>query len=353
MQCDGTIPTCGPCHRRHVECTYASDPTKSRFSALRAERDQLLSHHNSHMKLYDRLKHGSPSEVSRLVERIRSTDGIIDMASLDCAYKRPSEASYDTSRGTTFTSERGGHRATTGHSSAQIPSPLPDRMQGIAQTNSIDVPIDSAPSICSSGLPHQSIVPSIKPASSHLEGLEAADWGLVASAHNYGISKAVRQQLCSGTDTSTAPHQNTRRFPPAVPYVQGRAPATLLAPEVAQFSSAQVQPSNFAAGPSSSPNLDVPGRHEDAIYNYVLWQTRKVSTEEWKSQFIKAGDVLLEQGFRLKLFYETNPIHLLLEGGVSKGIALSFHGDVPVWLSDLHHGFEKGDLYTSETWAVQ
>jgi hypothetical protein len=68
--CDGMTPVCGPCQAKH---TYSSDHTFSRFTTLKSEYEQLKS---SYGNLYERLKHRSASEVSELLEQIRSENEI-------------------------------------------------------------------------------------------------------------------------------------------------------------------------------------------------------------------------------------------------------------------------------------
>ena len=65
----------------------------------------------------------------------------------------------------------------------------------------------------------------------------------------------------------------------------------------------QAGPSTVAITPALLESLDIPGPHEDAIRDYVTWQQGQATTDDWISQFAKAGDVLRKQGFRLNLFY--------------------------------------------------
>lgn len=52
----------------------------SRLVALKAEHKQLKSSHDNMMHLYRRLKQGSASEVSAIIELIKSSDEILDMS---------------------------------------------------------------------------------------------------------------------------------------------------------------------------------------------------------------------------------------------------------------------------------
>jgi hypothetical protein len=52
----------------------------SRLVALKAEHKQLKSSHDNLMQLYRRLKQGSASEVSAIIELIKSSDEVLDMS---------------------------------------------------------------------------------------------------------------------------------------------------------------------------------------------------------------------------------------------------------------------------------
>jgi hypothetical protein len=71
---------CGPCRNRSVQCVYSSDPGMSRLVALKSEHKQLKSSHDNLMQLYRRLKQGSASEVSAIIEQIKLSDEILDMS---------------------------------------------------------------------------------------------------------------------------------------------------------------------------------------------------------------------------------------------------------------------------------
>ena len=57
----------------------------------------------------------------------------------------------------------------------------------------------------------------------------------------------------------------------------------------------------------------------------------------------------MKLGFILNHFYTRQLIGLLTEGGVWSGIALSFHSDIPEWLSEYPKPSERSLLFTSET----
>jgi hypothetical protein len=75
-QCDGLTPICSPCHSKSTQCTYSSDPNVSRFAALKSEYEQVKTSLDDLSTIYERLKQGSASEASRLLQRIRTEDGI-------------------------------------------------------------------------------------------------------------------------------------------------------------------------------------------------------------------------------------------------------------------------------------
>jgi len=287
------------------------------------------------MKLYDWLKYGSSLEVSRLVERIRSTDGPVDLARFELAHERPSQGVH-TPHIATLGSEHNGHQ-TIIDPPEKSPSPLPDHRQTITQTDWAGIPIDPALNAYSSRSPYQPKVSARKPASSHHGAPEAVDTSSESPKRDHRIFQAIPRQLHAEIDQSTARRQSTRCSPPAIPVAQDRTPSPLLVPRAIHHPPQHSHLSDVAATSIAMQNLDPPGGHEDVIAEYVLWQTRRVCTEEWRSQFTRAGEILLERGFRLKLFYQTKPINLLLEGGVSNGIALSFHGDIPHWMSNFCH----------------
>ena len=74
--------------------------------------------------------------------------------------------------------------------------------------------------------------------------------------------------------------------------------------------------STVSIAPALLESLDIPGPHEDAIRDYVMWQQGQATTDDWISQFTKAGDILLKQGFRLSLFYQRQLVNLLTDEGV-------------------------------------
>jgi hypothetical protein len=77
------MPRCGPCRNRAAQCVYSSNPGTSRLVALKLEHKQLKLSYDNLMQLYRRLKQGSASEVSAIVERIKSSDEIPGMSEQD------------------------------------------------------------------------------------------------------------------------------------------------------------------------------------------------------------------------------------------------------------------------------
>jgi hypothetical protein len=61
-----------------VPCSYTSDPTRSRSSALKAAFEQLETRYDSLMRIYTRLKRGSVAEASALLELIRREEHVLE-----------------------------------------------------------------------------------------------------------------------------------------------------------------------------------------------------------------------------------------------------------------------------------
>jgi hypothetical protein len=59
---------------------YSSDPGMSRLVALKSEHKQLKSSHDNLMQLYRRLKQGSASEVSAIIEQRKFSDEILNLS---------------------------------------------------------------------------------------------------------------------------------------------------------------------------------------------------------------------------------------------------------------------------------
>jgi hypothetical protein len=71
---------CGPCQAKHTQCAYSSDPSVSKFTALKSEYEQLKSSYGNLSTVYARLKHGSALEMSELLEQNRSDQRMRDLA---------------------------------------------------------------------------------------------------------------------------------------------------------------------------------------------------------------------------------------------------------------------------------
>lgn len=76
LQCDGERPTCSACQKRAIVCAYAIEPNITRTAALKDKVQQLETSYGNLADLYWQLKHGSPEDVTRLVERIRSDEDV-------------------------------------------------------------------------------------------------------------------------------------------------------------------------------------------------------------------------------------------------------------------------------------
>jgi hypothetical protein len=80
-----------------------------------------------------------------------------------------------------------------------------------------------------------------------------------------------------------------------------------------------------------------------------MWQQGQATSEEWISQYAKAGDILLKQGFKLGLFYQRQLVDLLTDEGILRGITWTFHSEIPKWLSENRPASNTSPVYTSET----
>jgi hypothetical protein len=68
-QCDGTRPKCGPCVHKGRSCGYEGEVGQSRQAAMKA-RLKVLE------RLFDTLQNQTPEDAERLLQRIRSADGL-------------------------------------------------------------------------------------------------------------------------------------------------------------------------------------------------------------------------------------------------------------------------------------
>jgi hypothetical protein len=139
----------------------------------------------------------------------------------------------------------------------------------------------------------------------HLRQLvEHAKEGNKLDSH-HDVPDHIRQQLYAEADQRIERRQNSRTPASAMSQMQAGTPTAIPTPGAMQSSAEprQTGPSTVAIAPALLESLDIPGPHEDAIRDYVTWQQGQATTEDWISQFAKAGDILLKQGFRLNLFY--------------------------------------------------
>jgi hypothetical protein len=185
----------------------------------------------------------------------------------------------------------------------------------------------------------------------HLRQLvEHAKEGNKLNGH-HDIPDHIRQQLYAEADQRVERRQNLGTPASAMLQMQAGTPTAILTPGAMQSSPEHRQSGslNVAIAPALLESLDIPGPHEDAIRDHVTWQRGQATTNDWISQFAKAGDILLKQGFRLNLFYQRQLVSLLTDEGVLHGIALSFHSDIPKWLSEYRSTSDGSPVYTSET----
>jgi hypothetical protein len=167
---------------------------------------------------------------------------------------------------------------------------------------------------------------------------------------HHDVPDTIRQQLYAEADQRTVAHRDTRPPNPRVAQVQMCESTPASEHGGQQCSPGRTPPTAVASPrPIVLDPLDIPGSHEKAIQDYVKWQQDHADSQEWISQFAKAGDILITQGFRLNLFYQKERIDILIRGGVSEGIADSFHDDLPIWLPGYRRKFEEGEMYSRET----
>lgn len=284
------------------------------------------------MRLYDRLKYGSLLEVSELIETIRATDGPIDWAIFKFTQGRPSGGSH-TPHITTLCNGHA-HQASIGRPPEKPHLSLLHHRRATTEKISAGISIDPDLHIHSVGPQYQRNFPAPKSASRRYGVADAACTGFSFPRRDYINFQTTPQPLYPGKNQNDTRCQRTRCSPPMILVAQDRAPFPLQVPRAIHRSPERSYASDFAASSTAMQDSEPTGIHEDAVLEYVSWQTRRVCTEEWRHQFVKAGEILLERGFGLKLFYQTKSIDLLLDQGVSRGIALSFHSDIPHWLSN-------------------
>lgn len=168
---------------------------------------------------------------------------------------------------------------------------------------------------------------------------------------HHDVPDQVRQQLYAEADQRNQRLSMSRQTPSVTPQMQAATPAALVRPGAMQSLPEPGQADSPAAAlaPAVLESLDIPGLHKDAIRDYVTWLQGQATSNEWISQYAKAGDILLKQGFKLNLFYQRQLIDLLTDEGILRGIAWSFHNDIPKWLLQYVSASERSPVYTSET----
>lgn len=102
----------------------------SRFASLKSEYERLKLNYGSLSAIYERLKHGSVSEASRLLERIRREDEIPGLATDKFAAERPENdlpmASFDMGSGHGQEEPQAGLYARLGRATSSRPKPPPE-----------------------------------------------------------------------------------------------------------------------------------------------------------------------------------------------------------------------------------
>jgi len=169
-------------------------------------------------------------------------------------------------------------------------------------------------------------------------------------SHN-DVPDQVRQQLYAEADQRASRCPDPRPLPAPMQQVQADTQAATTMPGLVRSVPEPGQPSSTGAtvAPAVLESLDIPGPHEDAIRNYVTWQQGQATSDEWISQYAKAGEILLKQGFKLGLFYQRQLVDLLTDEGILRGIALTFHSEIPKWFSENSSASHTSPVYTSET----
>ncbi|KAL6900423.1 hypothetical protein GGI43DRAFT_48806 [Trichoderma evansii] len=89
-----------------------------------------------------------------------------------------------------------------------------------------------------------------------------------------------------------------------------------------------------AADLKGKADLCIPGPRDDAIKRYCQWHYAQVNNKVWKTAFVKAGSLTLEQGLDLKHVYADQNIDFYIKEGVLRGIARSFVEDVKKWVDE-------------------
>lgn len=80
----------------------------------------------------------------------------------------------------------------------------------------------------------------------------------------------------------------------------------------------------------------IPGIKEDAVEDYYQWHCRQVRSEKWKAGLLKAKQIILDDCVDLAQL-RANPqaeADLLVEKGVTRGVAFQFTNDVQTWLNE-------------------
>lgn len=82
-------------------------------------------------------------------------------------------------------------------------------------------------------------------------------------------------------------------------------------------------------------DLCIPGPRDNAIKRYCQWHCTQVNDKIWKTAFLKAGSITLEQGLDLKHVFADQDVEFYVKEGVLPGIARSFVEDVKKWTDEV------------------
>ncbi|KAF6796396.1 hypothetical protein CSOJ01_13214 [Colletotrichum sojae] len=165
----------------------------------------------------------------------------------------------------------------------------------------------------------------------HLKTLvEHVEHGGLLQSHD-DVPDSLRHQLYTEEQ-----HQRERQRRRTMSSVASEPtdPSTDLVLQSAQTNVVSPSASTSAATVLSSiPNgLEVLGLRDDAIREYSEWQCSQVRGEDLKMDFRKACDLALKDGLDLELMHKDPDTGILIKGGVRRGIAMRFVGDVEDWV---------------------
>jgi hypothetical protein len=86
----------------------------------------------------------------------------------------------------------------------------------------------------------------------------------------------------------------------------------------------------------------MPVPRDDAVKEYCAWQQSKVRKPPLKAEYIKACDVIIEDGMDLELIREDSDPDFLIKRGVKRGIAKRVVGDIDYWVKKYKQSETEG-----------